>query len=47
MGGAHVGHEQMALSLKENILAALERMDEFSMDELLERRYERLMSYGL
>ncbi|WP_191602563.1 acetyl-CoA carboxylase carboxyl transferase subunit alpha [Marinomonas algicola] len=47
MGGAHVGHEQMALSLKENILAALERMDEYSMDELLERRYERLMSYGL
>lgn len=47
MGGAHIAHAQMAQSLKENILAALERMDEFSMDELLERRYSRLMSYGL
>ncbi len=47
MGGAHVAHEQMAQNLKENILAALERMGEYSMDELLERRYNRLMSYGL
>ncbi|MFT2111018.1 acetyl-CoA carboxylase carboxyl transferase subunit alpha [Marinomonas sp. 2405UD68-3] len=47
MGGAHVSHEQMAQNLKENILASLERMSEYSMDELLERRYNRLMSYGL
>ncbi|GAB3488547.1 acetyl-CoA carboxylase carboxyl transferase subunit alpha [Marinomonas epiphytica] len=47
MGGAHNSHEQMAQSLKENVLAALDRMDALSEEELLERRYKRLMSYGL
>jgi len=47
MGGAHINHEQMAQNLKDNILAALERLNDLSMDELLERRYARLMSYGL
>lgn len=47
MGGAHIAHEQIAHSLKENILAALSRMDELTTEELLARRYNRLMSYGL
>ena len=47
MGGAHVAHEQMAHNLKEHVLLALARVDELTMDELLQRRYERLMSYGL
>lgn len=47
LGGAHMAHEQMAQNLKENILAALDRISEFSTEELLERRYNRLMSYGL
>lgn len=46
-GGAHIAHEQMAQSLKENVLAALDRMEALSTEELLERRYKRLMSYGL
>ncbi|AEF55645.1 acetyl-CoA carboxylase carboxyl transferase subunit alpha [Marinomonas posidonica] len=47
MGGAHNAHEQMAHSLKENIVAALDRMEALTTEELLARRYNRLMSYGL
>lgn len=47
MGGAHIAHEQVAHSLKDNILAALARMDSLTKEELLARRYNRLMSYGL
>ncbi|MGR0279959.1 acetyl-CoA carboxylase carboxyl transferase subunit alpha [Marinomonas dokdonensis] len=47
LGGAHNAHEQMAQNLKENVLAALDRMEALSTEELLERRYKRLMSYGL
>lgn len=47
LGGAHISHEQIAHSLKENILAALDRMEALTTEELLARRYNRLMSYGL
>ena len=47
MGGAHVNHEQVAQSYKENVIEVLDRMKALSTDELLERRYQRLMSYGL
>lgn len=47
MGGAHVHHEQTAQNYKENVLEALDRMKALTTDELLERRYQRLMSYGL
>ncbi len=47
LGGAHFSHQEMALSLKKNILAALDRMEALTTEELLARRYNRLMSYGL
>ncbi|MGO2354865.1 MAG: acetyl-CoA carboxylase carboxyl transferase subunit alpha [Marinomonas foliarum] len=47
LGGAHISHEQIAQSLKQNVLAALDRMEALTTDELLARRYSRLMSYGL
>ena len=47
LGGAHIAHEQIAQSLKENVLAALDRMEALTTEELLARRYNRLMSYGL
>ncbi len=47
LGGAHISHEQIAQSLKENVLAALDRMEALTTEELLARRYNRLMSYGL
>ncbi|NLQ18197.1 acetyl-CoA carboxylase carboxyl transferase subunit alpha [Marinomonas sp. M1K-6] len=47
LGGAHIAHEQIAESLKQNVLAALDRMEALTTEELLARRYNRLMSYGL
>ncbi|WCN12543.1 acetyl-CoA carboxylase carboxyl transferase subunit alpha [Marinomonas mediterranea] len=47
LGGAHINHEFIAQSYKENVLEALDRMEALSEDELLERRYKRLMAYGL
>ena len=47
LGGAHINHEQMAQNYKENVLETLERISALSTDELLDRRYKRLMSYGL
>jgi acetyl-CoA carboxylase carboxyl transferase subunit alpha len=47
LGGAHISHEEMAQSLKKNVLAALDRMEALTTEELLARRYNRLMSYGL
>ncbi|MCW8944018.1 MAG: acetyl-CoA carboxylase carboxyl transferase subunit alpha [Sedimenticola sp.] len=45
-GGAHRHPEVAAKSLKESLLASLEQLDQKPIDELLEERYKRLMSYG-
>lgn len=47
LGGAHIAHEEIAHNLKQNILAALDRMEALTTEELMARRYNRLMSYGL
>ena len=47
LGGAHRDRELMATSLKTQLLAALDQLDELDVDGLLHRRYERLMSYGI
>ena len=47
LGGAHINHALMAERYKENVLQVLDRLEALSTDELLERRYNRLMSYGL
>lgn len=47
LGGAHRNYEQIAASLKQQIQSQLEMLQALSMEELLERRYQRLMSYGL
>jgi acetyl-CoA carboxylase carboxyl transferase subunit alpha len=46
LGGAHRHPAQAAERIKETLLASLERLDALDEDSLLERRYERLMSYG-
>lgn len=45
-GGAHRAPEAMAQRLREVILENLRRLKQFPSDQLLQRRYERLMSYG-
>lgn len=45
-GGAHRDPEAMALNLKRALTDALKDVASLGMDELLERRYQRLMQYG-
>ncbi len=45
-GGAHRDHRASALSLKKALQDALRQVQGLSADELVERRYERLMGYG-
>lgn len=47
LGGAHRNPQELAVSLKQQLLASLDKLSAMSTDELLERRYSRLMSYGL
>lgn len=47
LGGAHIAHEEIAHSYQQNVIAALDRMEALTTEELLARRYKRLMSYGL
>lgn len=45
-GGAHRDHQAAALSLKKALQDALKQVSGLSPEELVERRFERLMSYG-
>ncbi|WP_035055503.1 acetyl-CoA carboxylase carboxyltransferase subunit alpha [Andreprevotia chitinilytica] len=46
VGGAHRNHVQMMTSMKKALADALKGLQEKSVDELLETRYERLLGYG-
>ncbi|WP_295002910.1 acetyl-CoA carboxylase carboxyltransferase subunit alpha [uncultured Dechloromonas sp.] len=46
LGGAHRDHAVMAQNLKKALQDALKQLSGLSTGELLEARYERLMSYG-
>ncbi|MFT4268335.1 MAG: acetyl-CoA carboxylase carboxyltransferase subunit alpha [Xenophilus sp.] len=46
VGGAHRDHRQMAAFLKRALGEALRQVADLKPHELLERRYERLQSYG-
>lgn len=46
LGGAHRDVAQMAENLKQQILADLQDLAPLSTEDLLDRRYQRLMSYG-
>lgn len=46
IGGAHRDHRAMALSLKRALQDALRQLSELAPQELTERRFERLLSYG-
>lgn len=47
LGGAHRDPEQMAKTLKERLLFHLEELSKKPLDERLEARYRKLMSYGV
>ncbi len=46
LGAAHRNIEMMAASLKLSIKKALAEFDGIALDQLIERRYQRLMGYG-
>jgi acetyl-CoA carboxylase carboxyl transferase subunit alpha len=46
VGGAHRDHKQMAAFLKRALNDAFRQVGDLPVKELLERRYERLQSYG-
>ncbi|MDR7089872.1 MULTISPECIES: acetyl-CoA carboxylase carboxyltransferase subunit alpha [Cellvibrio] len=46
LGGAHRNVDDMAKKLQERLVAQVDRLSKEPVDALLERRYQRLMSYG-
>jgi acetyl-CoA carboxylase carboxyl transferase subunit alpha len=46
LGGAHRDPVKMAENMKKTLIKQLEELDSLESDDLLERRYQRLMSYG-
>jgi len=46
LGGAHRNPEEVASRLKEHLISQLQALDALSLDELLDQRYQRLMSLG-
>ncbi|EKD74793.1 MAG: hypothetical protein ACD_44C00330G0003 [uncultured bacterium] len=47
LGGSHRDIEDMAKRLRQTFISRLEILKELSIDELIEKRYSRLMSMGL
>ena len=46
LGSAHRDVDTTARNIKQALVDALEQIEKVSLDELLEQRYQRLMSYG-
>ena len=47
LGGAHRDLDTMAATLKEALIQQLYTLQQMELDSLLERRYQRLMAYGI
>ena len=46
LGGAHRNYDQASSNLSKVILKNLDELTKLPIDVLIEKRYERLMSYG-
>ena len=46
LGGAHRNYDQASSNIKNSILNNLDRLNQIPLNDLVERRYERLMGYG-
>jgi acetyl-CoA carboxylase carboxyl transferase subunit alpha len=46
LGGAHRDWDRAAETIRHNLIEARYQLDQTPMDELMERRYQRLMSFG-
>ncbi|MCP4878199.1 MAG: acetyl-CoA carboxylase carboxyltransferase subunit alpha [Gammaproteobacteria bacterium] len=46
LGGAHRNYDQVASSLKQNLLETLDALEAVTIDKLLDQRYQKLMAFG-
>lgn len=46
MGGAHRNHAEMAANLKQSLLTHLQNLARIDSQELIKKRFERIMAYG-
>ena len=46
LGGAHRDVDQMAAMLKQALKSDLAELDVFDKEQLIEKRYDKLMSFG-
>lgn len=46
LGGGHRDFEQVAKNLKKSLISHLQDLQEYSMDALIENRYQRIMAFG-
>jgi acetyl-CoA carboxylase carboxyl transferase subunit alpha len=46
LGGAHRDYDQMAATLKRNLIENIEAVESVSIDKLLDQRYKKFMSFG-
>ena len=46
LGGAHRDYDQVASSLKQNLIESLDALESITIDRLLEQRYQKLMAFG-
>ncbi len=46
LGGAHRDYDQVADSLKLNLVESLEALESMTIDKLLDKRYQKLMAFG-
>jgi len=47
LGGAHRDVKKVSESIKESLIDQVERLQTMDIDDLIRRRYKRLMSYGI
>ena len=46
VGGAHRDYDQIASSLKQNLIETLDVLESVTIDKLLDQRYQKLMAFG-
>lgn len=46
LGGAHRDHDEVAASLKQNLIETLDLLDAIPLDKLLDQRYQKLIAFG-
>lgn len=46
LGGAHRNYDQIASSLKQDLIESLDALESITIDRLLEQRYQKLMAFG-